>query len=249
MSLAIRLLIIIIFNFVGSVFSVMYTGTWHCLVSIFLISLSCYYIFIIEPLYNLINIRDFSKNRIFNIRELDALYSQLRGLYTDMHDEHEKYKMATHNSEHDELTQCFNRFRFNIVKDDYNKSDRLFIAFFDINNLKKMNDVNGHAAGDVLIRTAADKLNFWCTYGDLYRMGGDEFMVVVNHMSRKDCEALFSKFNSGVGCLNRVTDGFKCLLASGYAYGSDVDKLMKHADKEMYRNKLKMKEADGEEVR
>ena len=42
-----------------------------------------------------------------------------------------------------------------------------------------MNDVYGHKAGDALIKSAADKLRFWNRFGDVYRMGGDEFFISV----------------------------------------------------------------------
>ena len=50
----------------------------------------------------------------------------------------------------------------------------------DINGLKNANDSFGHAAGDELIRAAADCMkNSFSEYGKVYRVGGDEFVVII----------------------------------------------------------------------
>lgn len=59
-----------------------------------------------------------------------------------------------------------------------------------MNNLKKMNDVHGHNAGDKVLIKAAEQLSFWHKYGELYRIGGDEFIVVVTNMSAQGLDAI-----------------------------------------------------------
>ena len=50
----------------------------------------------------------------------------------------------------------------------------------DLNGLKRVNDTYGHVAGDELIRAAADCMkNSFNEYGKIYRIGGDEFAVII----------------------------------------------------------------------
>ena len=76
-------------------------------------------------------------------------------------------------------TGLYNRNKFNQVCEELRKqhSDRLGVAYFDLNNLKKTNDIFGHQAGDELLRRTARHLlqNFG---KKAYRIGGDEFIVI-----------------------------------------------------------------------
>lgn len=57
-------------------------------------------------------------------------------------------------------------------------------VFGDVNGLKRMNDVHGHEAGDVLIKTVArimQRAQQGAGEGHVFRMGGDEFLMIVEH--------------------------------------------------------------------
>lgn len=155
-------------------------------------------------------------------------------------------------STHDSLSGCYNRTYLERMSGIYQSKKSLFVLFIDVNNLKKMNDIYGHEAGDTLIRSAASKLSFWDKFGDVYRIGGDEFMVVIPDIPEKECVKYIDSWYPTVGNLNRHTDEFKCFLAIGWAFGgkfSDVNKLQKIADDRMYQHKKKIKEKYGEEMR
>ena len=163
-----------------------------------------------------------------------------------------QYNDETKKSEHDELTGCFNRVHLNRVKTWYEQQPNMFIIFIDVNNLKKMNDIFGHDAGDALLRNAANKLKFWNSYGDVYRLGGDEFMVVLINKKYDFCMRLLKTWYPTVGVLNRNEDGFKCVLSYGIAEGkkgSSFDDLEKQADDKMYEMKVQIKKAFGEDMR
>ena len=91
-------------------------------------------------------------------------------------------KPIEHLSTHDKLTGVYNRIKLESKIPEYEKYSDYAIIFFDVNNLKKVNDIHGHHAGDKILIGAANQLRFWHKYGYLYRIGGDEFIVVVTNM-------------------------------------------------------------------
>jgi diguanylate cyclase (GGDEF)-like protein len=158
----------------------------------------------------------------------------------------------TYKSEHDGLSGCYNRVHLDAVKGKYETSQYVTIIFIDVNNLKRMNDDFGHEAGDNLIMAAANKLKFWDTYGDVYRVGGDEFMVVIVNQTPEYINKVFNQWYPTVGQLNRSTDSFKCLLSYGISFGTkgcSFEAIQKDADDKMYEYKVAIKKKLGEPMR
>lgn len=189
------------------------------------------------------------ENGAFEIKLLTVKFKYLLDIIVDRINQ---YNDETQKSEHDELTGCYNRVHLNRVKSWYEVQPNMFIIFIDVNNLKKMNDIYGHEAGDALLRNASNALKFWKSYGDVYRLGGDEFMVVLINKKVDFCKKLLNTWYPTVGTLNREVDGFKCILSYGVAEGkkgSSFDELEKLADDRMYEMKKRVKQELGEEMR
>ena len=100
----------------------------------------------------------------------------------------------------DEMTRLFNRRAYdedliNLRKNDL-ESD--FVLFsIDINGLKRANDSNGHAAGDELIKAAANCLSkIVGNKGKVYRIGGDEFMIIINLDNPEELKAAIKQKRS-----------------------------------------------------
>lgn len=74
----------------------------------------------------------------------------------------------------DKMTGCYNR---NYLETFYTDKDEFMCHFCDINNLKKINDTQGHQNGDRLIKSVANKL---MSFGDTIRFGGDEFILITD---------------------------------------------------------------------
>lgn len=105
------------------------------------------------------------------------------------------------------------------------------VIFTDINGLKYTNDHEGHNAGDRLIRSAAEKLRIRCTNAEIFRAGGDEFMIIVNDTDREN-------FDKMVEDLRVPADGV--YLAVGSYFNSeklDIRTAMHIADEQMYIDK------------
>lgn len=68
----------------------------------------------------------------------------------------------------------------------YQNKMTVTVAFFDLNDLKRVNDIFGHAVGDAYLRIFADLLSYYARSEDsLVRYGGDEFVGVYFGMTKK----------------------------------------------------------------
>lgn len=152
-------------------------------------------------------------------------------------------------SEHDKLTDLYNKGKFLTSREEaFGHPDRIAILNFDVNNLKQVNDTQGHEAGDHLILKAAESLkSILSDEVTGYRIGGDEFIVVGCGLTEQQAEEKKSDWAEALEEINRqenATITVACGLACGEgAY--DMDTLFSEADQKMYENKKEMKERLG----
>ena len=150
-------------------------------------------------------------------------------------------------STHDKLTGCHNRIKLEGKIPEYEKFSEYTVIFFDVNNLKPVNDIHGHNAGDKVLVDASNQLRFWHRYGDLYRIGGDEFIVVVTNMTAEDIEPVISGWYQTLHALNEdYKDEFVCSLSYGVFCKDEKSSMpfktiMERADEKMYEMKKEIK--------
>ncbi|MCR5734652.1 MAG: diguanylate cyclase, partial [Lachnospiraceae bacterium] len=81
------------------------------------------------------------------------------------------------------------------------KEDSGCLAFFDVDNLKKINDTHGHEAGDRVLRLMGDTLSENSKDAVCCRLGGDEFLFFMKNVSEKEAaqriEKIFGDFETG----------------------------------------------------
>lgn len=117
------------------------------------------------------------------------------------------------------------------------------VVVLDINELKNANDRYGHEVGNELIVTAAKIISDVFMHSPVFRIGGDEFLVVLQHEDLENREALFGELDRR--CADtRIHDtahlsvgiarGFSRFEAGKDQHFADV---FKRADEAMYRNK------------
>lgn len=148
----------------------------------------------------------------------------------------------------DELTKLHNR-RYCMEYINKFKESRdwhFTVICFDLNNLKTMNDTYGHAKGDILIKSAADVIaESFEKRGMVARMGGDEFIAVLETADEKEVSRLMEKFQVNVDKKNKEIPDLNMTIACGRASGSesenDIEKIYQIADDRMYENKKQMK--------
>lgn len=150
----------------------------------------------------------------------------------------------------DTLTKCYNR---NAYTEDIQKKvfgDNVFIVMFDLNNLKKCNDMLGHMEGDRYLTDSANLINkVFDNYGKVYRIGGDEFCIIMENTSEKEICALIQKLMHEEAAYNEQSQTVHMQIAFGYARyevekDSDLDKTRSRADALMYENKKLRKETE-----
>ncbi len=118
----------------------------------------------------------------------------------------------------------------------------VIVLFCDLDGFKAVNDVHGHATGDVLLRAVADRLTKGVRDGDVVgRLGGDEFVVVSPGLSAEDAPRMVQRLVANVAQPLVLLEGVFCVgvsigVAAGQP-GTDVEALLAHADGEMYRRK------------
>lgn len=137
----------------------------------------------------------------------------------------------------DLLTGLYNRNKLNAYMSGVAESEKrpIGLVFLDINGLKKVNDQQGHLAGDELIKRAADTLNATFDGNDIFRVGGDEFVVILKEASEEKIIALLDT-------LQEKADENKVSFAAGYAVADDhkdIEKALNEADFYMYKDKRK----------
>lgn len=147
----------------------------------------------------------------------------------------------------DILTGMYNRNAFEQweIKQGREIAD-IGIALCDLNNLKFYNDNYGHELGDQYIIDAADIImKAFDNKGECYRIGGDEFVVVVHHISNFDIQKTKQKMCDMENEYNSKSDILKIEIAFGYTATIETDHqisdIMKRADQLMYQEKRRLK--------
>lgn len=147
-------------------------------------------------------------------------------------------------SERDDMTGLFNRNKFlNMMEQKYSQMDRVCVIFFDVNNLKWVNDNLGHEKGDELLICAGRTILALADQTKkAYRIGGDEFVLVIEHPQEGEPDALIKRWEELEAFKEQSMD-MELSVAYGYACGAgkDIDKIVKEADEKMYRKKKEQK--------
>jgi diguanylate cyclase (GGDEF)-like protein len=111
-------------------------------------------------------------------------------------------------------------------------SDALTVAFVDVDGLKRVNDVSGHGAGDLMLRAAADCLREHMRgYDLLVRLGGDEFLCILPGVSADQVRRRFH--NIGAQLTAGPTAGSVSIGLADLRDGDGAQDLIERADHNM----------------
>ena len=107
------------------------------------------------------------------------------------------------------------------------------VAFIDVNGLKEINDRFGHEAGDQLLQTGAAIMQSSVPEGNLYRVGGDEFVIICPDVEEAEFRDIIQKLKD---TFNRE----ECKAAVGYEWTHscrNLKAIIRSADQKMYEDK------------
>ncbi len=145
----------------------------------------------------------------------------------------------------DEMTGLYNRRELECTIEDTTDFVNTGIIAIDLNNLKYINDNYGHDKGDKYICWAADSIKrVFGGIGKAYRVGGDEFVVVVNKSYHKNLQKRLSRLKA-IDSVHRKQNPMTGLAIGLAIFGEDdvdFETVYKRADETMYEEKRRMKE-------
>lgn len=114
----------------------------------------------------------------------------------DVHDEYMKEKRnreaLLEEYQRDALTRLYNRHKYNEDIEKMSKSDisHLTACYIDVNGLHELNNKLGHEKGDDLLCSVADALKKYFPDEYVYRIGGDEYVVLTSNLSKQSVEQI-----------------------------------------------------------
>ena len=115
----------------------------------------------------------------------------MEGSLIDITDRKRAEQQRWHQANHDALTDLPNRVLFNdrlslAILHAQRRRQSLAVMFLDLDHFKRVNDTLGHSAGDELLVKAADRLRRCIRSDDtVARVGGDEFLLLLNGIARE----------------------------------------------------------------
>jgi len=175
-------------------------------------------------------------------------------IYTDISEIKKNQAILELYATTDEMTGILNRrtglLMLNKLMAQFERtSDNLSICYFDIDELKEVNDEFGHESGDMLIKSITQAAKEATREGDIImRLGGDEFLIVFTYCSVK---LAHSRMEAIKQQLKKTIENEKKPYTHSFSYGivaylpekyNDVEEFVAHADKLMYQNKLDKKD-------
>ena len=116
------------------------------------------------------------------------------------------------------------------------KRESIGVLYCDITGLKRVNDTEGHEAGDQLILRARDLLmHFWKAY-EVFRIGGDEMLILASGIQQ-------ATFQEEVCRMKEHMPEYKVVVAVGAVWKPDgtdsIDQMLTESERLMYEDKAR----------
>ena len=154
---------------------------------------------------------------------------------------------------HDTLTGLMNRSYLEeaLILNDKEEKLPISIIFADLNGLKLVNDVFGHATGDNLIKRAGNILKKSCRASDIIaRVGGDEFIILLPNTESDIAQRVVDRIK--LELMKETVNEVQCSMALGFdtktSIYQDIEKIMVNAESEMYKEKLNLRKSFAQDT-
>ncbi|MCX7571476.1 PAS domain S-box protein [Tumebacillus sp. DT12] len=180
--------------------------------------------------------------------EIDGELIGVYGIAKDITEAKRAERMINHMAYHDALTDLPNRRLFenkliDTLAGAQQRGERAAVLFLDLDRFKSINDTQGHAAGDGVLVTVADRLRECVRDTDVVaRISGDEFTLILPDIKKGTAETVAQRV---LDSLRRPifigVQDYHVTASIGISiypdHGGDAAALMKRADAAMYRSK------------
>lgn len=191
---------------------------------------------------NLVAVYSGKKHIVISVTNVDAQVRREQKI-------REEAAIAYQKARRDDLTGIKNKNAYGEFERKLNEQiasgevEEFGIAICDVNGLKTVNDTQGHKAGDDYIRTASKLVCDTFKHSPVFRVGGDEFVVILKGSDFEAREELEKQF---MEIAKRNAEDHKVVVACGIAvfdkmHDKNVSAVFERADALMYKNKMSLK--------
>jgi diguanylate cyclase (GGDEF)-like protein/PAS domain S-box-containing protein len=179
-------------------------------------------------------------------RDKDNKPLRVIGTHTDINDIRKAMETIKKQSYIDVLTQLHNRKAYNERIEEllakYRRYGNTFsILMFDIDHFKSINDTYGHIVGDeVLVKLSKVVLSIVRKSDYIYRVGGEEFIILLSETKLKDASICAQKVRSAIETQVDVIDNREVTISIGVTevkHNDDEDSIFSRVDKNLYYSK------------
>ncbi len=201
-------------------------------ITVSLVSLSVFYLCFLYAI-NLIDANLYKRNSDKEVVKQEEIYKQKEDLLKKI--------------ERDELTGVYNRkYVLSLLEkmcEEESDDKRFCVLFIDVNALKYTNDTYGHKAGDRLITRIVNAIQNAVRECDVVaRIGGDEFLIVVNEIETRPCIDLVQRIKYNIENQNKLEEFLVSASIGSVCVDEEIKKLglsqiLSMADEDMRKNK------------
>ena len=136
----------------------------------------------------------------------------------------------------DDLTCCYNRRAFDVRLEQLVELSEVCVMFVDVNGLKQVNDTQGHLAGDLIIKDLGKMLKAHFGGNDVFRVAGDEFLVLKANIKPNTFELMVNEFKITINSTHKTSVAIGCSFTNEEI---DIMSALEKAEKAMYADKQK----------
>ncbi|MDT9000980.1 EAL domain-containing protein [Paucibacter sp. APW11] len=182
------------------------------------------------------------------VRDANGVLQQYVGVFSDISSAKKHEAELDRIANYDALTGAPNRRLFadrlnQAIARSQRSARPLAICYLDLDGFKAVNDEFGHEGGDQLLVETTRRLHgVLRTEDTVARIGGDEFVLLVDLMVAEECPALLQRLLQAVSA-PLLIQGKACVISASIGVtlypqdAADADTLLRHADQAMYRAK------------
>jgi diguanylate cyclase (GGDEF)-like protein len=174
-------------------------------------------------------------------------HNAVAAVLTDITGEKEQLQELENVAYKDMLTGAYNRhFGMKLLNEWINQKKHFIICFIDMDRLKYVNDVFGHAEGDKYILKVAELLSDFAPDAQVVRLGGDEFMLLAMDLTLEEADRKIEALRDGLVSDEYVSGDGSVRYKRSLSYGNVEVKpdntvpsgdLLSTADEKMYEYK------------